>query len=115
VPRYRPPKRSREEVAESAKLSFQHKREVLKRYRKLGVEWGAFIGAMIGVIGGGMQLKGWENPLAGWAAAIVSISAVGGLVGYFFYDLIFGTQIQAAIDAGDWGEGGGGDGGGGGD
>ena len=121
MPLHRSAKRSPEELAESARLSFEHKRRILRRYRKLGVEWGAFVGALIGVIGGGLQMRGWENPFAGWAAVTLSLAAVGGFIGYFFYDLLFGAQIRGALDAGGFGAeggdaaggGGGGDGGGG--
>ena len=62
---------------------------VLKRYRKLGMEWGIFVGALLGVIGGGLQMGKWESPLLGWAIATLSFAGMGGLLGYLFYDLVF--------------------------
>ena len=96
--------------------SLEHKQRVLARYRKLGVEWGFFVGALLGVIGGGIQMHRWENPVTGWGICIAVLTAIGGLAGYLFYDLIFGAQIRAAVDAGwggDLGGAAGGDGGGG--
>lgn len=117
MPRYRPPELSTAERAASARYAFEQKQIVLKRFRKLGLEWGIFVGALFGVIGGGLQMRGWENPLLGWAITTFVLSGIGGLMGYFLYDMLFGTQIRAALDAQGLGAdfGGGGDGAGGGD
>jgi hypothetical protein len=117
MPRYRPPELSTEERAASARYAFEQKQIVLKRFRKLGLEWGIFVGALFGVIGGGLQMKGWEHPLLGWATATFVFSGIGGVMGYLLYDILFGTQIRAALDAEDLGAdfGGGADGAGGGD
>lgn len=120
MPRFRPPELSEQERAESARYAFEQKQLVLKRYRKMGLEWGFLVGALLGVLGGGLQMSGWESPLLGWAIVTAFFSAVGGLLGYFCYDLIFGSQIRDALSAsnlgGDFGGGvGGGDGGGDGD
>lgn len=117
MPRYRPPELSIAERAESARYAFEQKQIVLKRYRRLGLEWGIFVGALFGVIGGGLQMKGWANPLLGWATATFVFSGIGGVIGYLLYDVLFGTQIRAAVDAQGVGAdfGGGADGAGGGD
>ena len=116
MPRYRPPELSTAERAASARYAFEQKQIVLKRFRKLGLEWGIFVGALFGVLGGGLQMKGWESPLLGWAITTFVLSGIGGLMGYFLYDMLFGTQIRAALDAEGLGAdfGGGGDGAGGG-
>ena len=122
MPRFRPPELSDQERAESARYAFEQKQLVLKRYRKMGLEWGFFVGALLGVVGGGLQMSSWESPHLGWAIVTASFSAIGGLLGYFCYDLIFGSQIRDALsgsglgsDFGDGGGvGGGGDGGDGG-
>jgi hypothetical protein len=117
MPRYRQPELSTAERAASARYAFEQKQIVLKRFRKLGLEWGLFVGALFGVIGGGLQMKGWESPLLGWAIATFVLSAIGGLMGYLLYDMLFGTQIRAALGAEGLGAdvGGGGDGAGAGD
>ena len=97
--------------------AFEQKQVVLKRYRKLGMEWGFFVGALLGVIGGGLQMGKWESPLLGWAIATLSFAGIGGLLGYLFYDLVFGAQIRDSLHSaglgGDFSGGGDGDGGGG--
>ncbi len=119
MPRYRPPQHSSAGRAASARYAFEQKQIVLRRFRKLGLEWGIFVGALFGVIGGGLQMKGWESPLFGWAIATCLFAGIGGVMGYLLYDLLFGTQIRAALDAegfgADFGGGGDGAGGGGGD
>ena len=117
MPRFRPPQLSDHERAESARYAFEQKRAVLKRYRKLGLEWGVFVGALLGVLGGGLQMSGWESPLLGWAITTLSMSSLGGVAGYFGYDLIFGSQIRDALSANGLGAdfGGGADAGGGAD
>jgi len=80
----------------------------------MGLEWGFFAGALLGVLGGGLQMSSWESPLFGWAIVTASFSAIGGLLGYFCYDLIFGSQIRDALSLSGY-DGGGTDGGGGGD
>ena len=76
--------------------AFEQKQLVLKRYRKLGMESGFFVGAL-GVIGGGLQMGKWESPLLGWAIATLSPAGIGGLLGYLFYDLVFGAQIRDSL------------------
>jgi hypothetical protein len=119
MPRYRPPELSAAEQAASAQYAFKQKQIVLKRFRKLGFEWGIFAGALFGVIAGGVQMKGWENPLLGWAIATFVLSGIGGVMGYLLYDILFGSQIRTALDAdglgGDFGGGGDGAGSAGGD
>lgn len=112
MPRYRPPELSAVEQAASAQYAFKQKQIVLKRFRKLGLEWGIFVGALFGVIAGGLQMKSWEDPLLGWATATFVLSGIGGVMGYLLYDILFGTQIRAALDADGLGAdfGGGGDG-----
>jgi hypothetical protein len=104
------------ERSDAARSAFEHKKLVLKRYRRLGLEWGLLIGAMLGILGGGLQMKGWDNPLRGWAITTLAFSGLLGGLGYLFYDIVFGSQIRAALEAsgldGDFG-GGGADGGGG--
>jgi uncharacterized membrane protein YgcG len=121
MPRYRPAELSDDERAESARFAFQQKQLVLRRYRKLAVEWGVFAGAALGMLAAGLQMERWENPFVGWAVATTVLSAIGGFIGYAFYDLLFGSQIRAALsggglggDGGSGSDGGGGDGGGGG-
>ena len=41
--------------------TFEQKQLVLKRYRKLGLEWGIFVGALLGVIGGGLHGGGGDG------------------------------------------------------
>ena len=117
MPRYRPPALSPAERAASARYAFEQKQIVLMRFRKLGLEWGIFAGALLGVIAGGLQMKGWENPLLGWAIATSVLSGIGGVMGFLLYDVLFGTQIRTALEAQGLGAdlGGGGDGGGGAD
>lgn len=88
---------------------------MLTRFRKLGLEWGIFAGALLGVIAGGLQMKSWENPLLGWAIATFVLSGIGGVMGFLLYDVLFGTQIRAALEAQGLGADLGGGGGNGGD
>jgi uncharacterized membrane protein YgcG len=114
MPRYRPPELSDAQRAESARFAFEQKRLVLKRYRKLAVEWGLFAGAIFGMLAAGLQMERWQNPFVGWAVATAVLAAIGGFIGYAFYDLLFGSQIRAALGGGGFGgeAGSGGDGGG---
>ena len=75
---------------------------MLGRYRKLGLEWGVFCGAVLGIVAGGLQMHRWESPFTGWAITTAVLAALGGAAGYFFYDLLFGSQIRAGIDGGGW-------------
>jgi len=114
---YRRRELSAAERADAARTAFEQRQLVLKRFRRLGLECGVVIGALAGVIGGGLQMKGWENPLAGWVITIFTLSGIFGALGYLAYDMVFGAQIRAALEASglDADFGGGGDGGAGAD
>ena len=76
----------------------EHKQAVMRRYRKLGAVWGALIGALIGIAGGCLQMTHWESPWIGCVVAPLALAFVGGCIGYFFYDLLFDSQIRSSLD-----------------
>lgn len=99
------------EKSESARLAFAEKQAVLKRYRRIAAESGAFIGALIGIVSGGLTFRAWESPYQTWAIVTLGLTGLGTIVGYYFYEIFMGTQASGTAGSSYSGGESGGDGG----